>query len=277
MTQMTTEEKAKVEAEDSSLNPAAGTRKLKHSQTMTTFNLDRRFNDKKVMTRLWRTIIDIVRAGQVPGRTAALAMIANNDFEAPIILPGGAPTPGPPTLAATASGAVSSSTIGGKSMGGNSALAANAAASAAAAALLGGPVVIELRQWDSFSGKDLDCGTDAGPVTAFVKQLPSKLQGASTMANSVVAVLVVSSAVFKQAMAMQQDIAVRDAVDTCCRLPFLRHTPLGELYKLSKHLETVRFAKGETILRQGKDNTQVFLLVEGEVELVVDIPLTADK
>ena len=49
---------------------------------------------------------------------------------------------------------------------------------------------------------------------------------------------------------MQQELLVRNAVDLCCRLSFLRHTPLKELFKLSKYLETVHFHKGQTILKQ---------------------------
>jgi hypothetical protein len=55
---------------------------------------------------------------------------------------------------------------------------------------------------------------------------------------------------FVQAMEMQQELLVRNAVDLCCRLSFLRHTPLKELFKLSKYLETVHFHKGQTILKQ---------------------------
>ena len=53
--------------------------------------------------------------------------------------------------------------------------------------------------------------------------------------------------------------------------------PIQELFKLSRHLETVCFKKGETVLTQGRDNLAIFLLLEGEVELVVDVPLTADR
>ena len=65
-------------------------------------------------------------------------------------------------------------------------------------------------------------------------------------------------------------------------LPVLRPTfslpdLIQELFKLSRHLETVCFKKGETVLTQGRDNLAIFLLLEGEVELVVDVPLTADR
>ena len=157
-------------------------------------------------------------------------MIANNDFDS-VVLPGVGAVPSAPPIGAlpsTVSG-ISSAAIGGTSVGGQSSNSGLAAATAAANALLGGPTVHEAHQWDSFSGRDLDCGADAGPVHAFVKQLPPKLQGAVSVPNTVTALVVVSSADFKQAMAMQQNLAVRDAVDTCCRLPFLRHTPLGEV------------------------------------------------
>ena len=35
-----------------------------------------------------------------------------------------------------------------------------------------------------------------------------------------------------------------------CRLPFLRHTPLKELYKLSKHLTASRFNRGDVLISQ---------------------------
>ena len=62
-----------------------------------------------------------------------------------------------------------------------------------------------------------------------------------------------------QAMEMQQAILVRNAVDMCCRLPFLRHMPLKELFKLSKHLESVKFSKGQTILKQVRYRDQAHL------------------
>lgn len=34
------------------------------------------------------------------------------------------------------------------------------------------------------------------------------------------------------------------------RLPFLRHTPLKELYKLSKHLTASRFNRGDVLISQ---------------------------
>ncbi len=43
---------------------------------------------------------------------------------------------------------------------------------------------------------------------------------------------------------------MRRAVDSCCRLPFLRHTPLKELYRLARHANEVAFAEGQTVLHQ---------------------------
>lgn len=60
-------------------------------------------------------------------------------------------------------------------------------------------------------------------------------------------------------MPLQSEISVRRAVDSCCRLPFLRHTPLKELYRLARHMSEVAFEPGEVLLRQ----------VRGDVRLVV--------
>ena len=46
--QMTAEEKVKSDADDAAA-AATAPRKLKHSETMATFKLDRRFNEKKVL------------------------------------------------------------------------------------------------------------------------------------------------------------------------------------------------------------------------------------
>lgn len=49
---------------------------------------------------------------------------------------------------------------------------------------------------------------------------------------------------------LQSEISVRRAVDSCCRLPFLRHTPLKELYRLSRHMHEATFKPGDMVLQQ---------------------------
>ena len=63
--------------------------------------------------------------------------------------------------------------------------------------LLTGPVVVDLRLWDSFSGRSFDCATDAGSVVSHIKAMPHRLQGAVTAPNKVVALLIISRAAFK--------------------------------------------------------------------------------
>lgn len=51
-------------------------------------------------------------------------------------------------------------------------------------------------------------------------------------------------------MHMHVEVGVRRAVDRCCRLPFLRHTPLKELYRLARHVTEVRAERGDAVLVQ---------------------------
>ena len=43
---------------------------------------------------------------------------------------------------------------------------------------------------------------------------------------------------------------MQHAVNCCCRLPFLRHTPLKELYRLAKYLSETRYKKGDVLIQQ---------------------------
>jgi Leucine-rich repeat (LRR) protein/CRP-like cAMP-binding protein len=88
----------------------------------------------------------------------------------------------------------------------------------------------------------------------------------------------VTKGVYRRAIQMQLDLMVQREVDACCRLPFLRHTGLKELFDLAKHLQVVTFSKGDVLLSQGKEalKSPVYFLLEGEVELCVDLPLTHD-
>lgn len=49
---------------------------------------------------------------------------------------------------------------------------------------------------------------------------------------------------------MQQNMLLLQSVNACCRLPFLRHTPLKELYRLAKYLNEVKYTQGDIILHQ---------------------------
>ena len=198
----------------------------------------------------WRAIW--FRSGKLPGRTAALAMLASNNFT-----PRGAGSlvslSGLPTLPSVLSSAAAAlARVGGISMvrdregspstttpaaapslgGVPAAAAADPAASASISAhatprpadsvpapalssavgntslsagagggggggLLTGPAVVDLRLWDSFSGRSFDCATDAGSVISHIKAMPHRLQGTVTAPNKVVALLVISRAAFK--------------------------------------------------------------------------------
>jgi hypothetical protein len=52
---------------------------------------------------------------------------------------------------------------------------------------------------------------------------------------------------------MQQNMLLLQSVNACCRLPFLRHTPLKELYRLAKYLNEVKYSQGDIILHQVHD------------------------
>lgn len=56
--------------------------------------------------------------------------------------------------------------------------------------------------------------------------IPHRVLGAVAAPHSIASLLVVSRAVYKRALRMFQEWAVRSSVNHCCRLPFLRHMPL---------------------------------------------------
>ncbi|GAX73443.1 hypothetical protein CEUSTIGMA_g895.t1 [Chlamydomonas eustigma] len=249
--------------------PVAPARKMKRSETIDTFQLDKKFNNKKVTSRLWRTIIGLIRAGLMPTRTASLAMLASEAYYA---VPG-ISTEAPEPMGLT-HGRVQAPGNGGMGLLGG--VGGSIGPSGFGSNGLGGPVVDEFGPGDSFSGRDMDCQHDASLVMTHMPIMPHKVQGAVTQSNTMTALLVISQAVFRQAMTLQLELSVTKAVDVCCRLPFLRHTPLKEMFKLSKYLDMVKMKIGDVVLSQGRDNSSVFLLVEGEVELVVDVPSNAD-
>ncbi|KAG1673781.1 hypothetical protein FOA52_002350, partial [Chlamydomonas sp. UWO 241] len=109
-----------------------------------------------------------------------------------------------------------------------------------------------------------------------VGDVPHRTLGAFSTANIVSALLVVGRAAYRRAMEMQTEISELQSVDACCRLPFLRHTPLKELFKLSRHLRRMTCLRGDAVITQGAENSSIFFLLEGDVEVVVDVPRTSD-
>ncbi|GLI67818.1 hypothetical protein VaNZ11_012099, partial [Volvox africanus] len=138
--------------------------------------------------------------------------------------------------------------------------------------------VVVIRQGQSFSGRELLCQEEAGLVqdVGGHLDLPGRAVAAVVPKESLVALVFVSREVYHRAMAMQSEISVRRAVDSCCRLPFLRHTPLKELYRLSRYLQEVTFQPGEVVLNQGRENGFIYFLVSGEVQVVLDLPDTSE-
>jgi hypothetical protein len=63
----------------------------------------------------------------------------------------------------------------------------------------------------------MDCQHDAVLVMTHMPIMPHKVQGAVTQTNTVTALLVISQAVFRQAMNLQLELSVTKAVDVCCR------------------------------------------------------------
>eukprot|EP00955_Chlamydomonas_euryale_P029641 312268-Chlamydomonas_euryale.AAC.2 len=55
----------------------------------------------------------------------------------------------------------------------------------------------------------------------------------------------------------------------CLRAP---HTPLKELFKLSLHLRRVEMRRGDELAKQNCENSSIYFLLEGETEVVVDVP-----
>eukprot|EP00798_Chlamydomonas_sp_ICE-L_P005839 gene5839-6124_t len=125
-----------------------------------------------------------------------------------------------------------------------------------------GPTIVTCEAWDSFSGCDLDCRAESGqseykiPTShkrSMVLDLdcraesgqseyqmldfPQKVHGAVSVKDCLVTLLVISKQAYSKAMHMQMDLLVQTNVDHCCRLPFLRHTPLRELFRLSCYLQ----------------------------------------
>ncbi|GIL56568.1 hypothetical protein Vafri_11902, partial [Volvox africanus] len=138
--------------------------------------------------------------------------------------------------------------------------------------------VVVIRRGQSFSGRELLCQEEAGLVqdVGGHLDLPGRAVAAVVPKESLVALVFVSREVYHRAMAMQSEISVRRAVDSCCRLPFLRHTPLKELYRLSRYLQEITFQPGEVVLNQGRENGFIYFLVSGEVQVVLDLPDTSE-
>lgn len=68
----------------------------------------------------------------------------------------------------------------------------------------------------------MDCRSDVGHVELQVAEVPPRVQGAVCMRNTVTALLVVSRGAYRRAMQMQQEISIRNAVDSCCRCACIR-------------------------------------------------------
>ncbi len=102
-----------------------------------------------------------------------------------------------------------------------------------------GVSVLNLAVGDSFSGKELDCRAETGfSEGAAAADPPPRALAAITLPNTLTALLVVSKAVFQRAVRSVAETLVQQTVASCCRLPFLRHTPLKELFRLSRNLVT---------------------------------------
>eukprot|EP00798_Chlamydomonas_sp_ICE-L_P007711 gene7711-879_t len=140
-----------------------------------------------------------------------------------------------------------------------------------------GPTIATFEAWDSFSGCNLDCRAESGQSEYQMLDFPQKVHGAVSVKDCLVTMLVISKQAYSKAMHMQMDLLVQKNVDHCCRLPFLRHTPLRELFRLSRYLQEETFSRGTTILQQGKENTSLHFLIQGEVEIVIDLPLSTNK
>jgi hypothetical protein len=126
------------------------------------------FPHHQVTDRLWRTIIDIIRSGQVPGRTAALFALSNKDFDSLSLRQGSLNVIS--SLRSVSTSAISPSA----SANANGALSVGFTSfnDGPPSSGIGGPVVQEFRLWDSFSGRDLDCQADGGgAVQAAIKQV----------------------------------------------------------------------------------------------------------
>ena len=65
--------------------------------------------------------------------------------------------------------------------------------------------------------RDLDCRADSGGAENSLLQYPPRVLAAVGAPNRVVALLVLSKAVVRKAIVMQQEMAVQRAVDSCCR------------------------------------------------------------
>ncbi|GFR46325.1 hypothetical protein Agub_g7892, partial [Astrephomene gubernaculifera] len=146
--------------------------------------------------------------------------------------------------------------------------------------------VTAVETWQSFSGRELLCADEVGLAADVggggsgagwaAGELPGRAIAAVTPRHRLVALVFVSREVYRRAMAMQSEISIRRAVDSCCRLPFLRHTPLKELYRLARHIHEAAFEPGEVILHQGRENGFLYFLIRGEVAVVLDLPHTSD-
>jgi len=75
--------------------------------------------------------------------------------------------------------------------------------------------------------RELDCFSEVGLMEGGqYLDIPPRALAAVPKPNSVAALLFVSRAIYRRALDMVQEYTIGRAVDRCCRLPFVRHTPL---------------------------------------------------
>ncbi len=114
-----------------------------------------------------------------------------------------------------------------------------------------GVSLLEMGPGDSFSGRDLDCRAESGLADMGTQEFPPRALAAVSRNNCITALLHVSRPVYARAIRMAAEAMVQQAVSACCRLPFLRHSPLKEMFRLSRNLTWSTYKKGE--VRRGQD------------------------
>ncbi|EFJ40219.1 hypothetical protein VOLCADRAFT_108266 [Volvox carteri f. nagariensis] len=221
-----------------------------------------------IHTRLWRTVIEIInklikmQKAQAVRELAAQHAAALEDMA---LSAAGRAASAAGGKAASAVLAAATGSSGGGAKAGAAAIGMGVLPGAAAEAgylrLLPAlsalrTQVVVIRTGQSFTGRELLRQDEGGPLQVDGGghgDAPGRAVAAVVPKDSLVAVVFVSREVYHRAMAMQSEISVRRAVDCCCRLPFLRHTPLKELYRLSRHLQEVTFQPGEVVLHQAPE------------------------
>ncbi|GBF90234.1 hypothetical protein Rsub_03367 [Raphidocelis subcapitata] len=149
----------------------------------------------------------------------------------------------------------------------------------------GGLAAVRLETGATFSGEGVEWSAAGAEALALLQDaaassgqqacdggqpgLPPKGLAVVADGGTAACLLRISGPAILEAVRANAEAAAAAAVDACCGVPALRHTPVRELRRLARHLRRVEFAPGEMLLHQGREVGGVFILLAGTVRLQV--------